>query len=76
MLIMRELTGGLYFGAHETGEQDGLRKATDIMTYDAVSYTHLFPFGNQKRMIAFVAKSYQPFNLQFRCKFTYRSLNL
>lgn len=34
MLIMRELTGGLYFGAHETGEQDGLRKATDIMTYD------------------------------------------
>lgn len=34
MMIMRELTGGLYFGTHQTVEEDGLRKATDILNYD------------------------------------------
>ncbi len=34
MMIMRELTGGLYFGTHETTEVDGVRKATDILNYD------------------------------------------
>lgn len=34
MMIMRELTGGLYFGARSTVEQDGVRKATDTLTYD------------------------------------------
>ena len=34
MLIMRELTGGLYFGEHKTVEEAGVRKATDILTYD------------------------------------------
>lgn len=34
MLIMRELTGGLYFGERKTEEVDGVRKATDTLTYD------------------------------------------
>ena len=34
MMIMRELTGGLYFGTHETVEVNGIRKATDILNYD------------------------------------------
>ena len=34
MMIMRELTGGLYFGIHQTVEENGIRKATDILNYD------------------------------------------
>lgn len=34
MLIMRELTGGLYFGERSTVTVDGVRKATDTLTYD------------------------------------------
>lgn len=34
MVIMRELTGGLYFGKRETTEENGIRKATDSLTYD------------------------------------------
>ena len=33
MLIMRELTGGLYFGERSTVEENGIRKATDTLTY-------------------------------------------
>ena len=31
MLIMRELTGGLYFGARHTTEENGVRKAVDTL---------------------------------------------
>lgn len=34
MLIMRELTGGLYFGERKTTEENGIRKAMDTLTYD------------------------------------------
>ena len=34
LLIMRELTGGLYFGARNTVEENGIRKATDTLVYD------------------------------------------
>ncbi len=32
-LVMRELTGGLYFGEREQGEKDGLRYAKDTLIY-------------------------------------------
>ena len=34
MMIMRELTGGLYFGERKTIEEDGIRKAIDTLSYD------------------------------------------
>ena len=34
MLIMRELTGGLYFGERHTTTENGVRKAVDTLTYD------------------------------------------
>lgn len=33
MMIMRELTGGLYFGERKTIEENGIRKAIDTLTY-------------------------------------------
>ena len=34
MLIMRELTGGLYFGERRTYKENGVTKAVDTLTYD------------------------------------------
>ena len=34
MMIMRELTGGLYFGERKTIEENGVRKAIDTLVYD------------------------------------------
>lgn len=34
MIIIRELTGGLYFGEKKTVVEDGVRKAIDTLTYD------------------------------------------
>lgn len=34
MIIVRELTGGLYFGARETVEKDGVMTAVDTLTYN------------------------------------------
>lgn len=34
MVIMRELTGGLYFGERRTVEENGVRKAVDTLSYD------------------------------------------
>ena len=34
MVIMRELTGGLYFGERHTVVENGIRKATDTLVYD------------------------------------------
>lgn len=34
MMIMRELTGGLYFGARKTVEEDGIKTATDTLVYN------------------------------------------
>lgn len=34
LMIMRELTGGLYFGERKTVEENGVRRAVDTLTYD------------------------------------------
>ncbi len=34
LLIMRELTGGLYFGERHTTEENGVKKAVDTLVYD------------------------------------------
>jgi len=34
MMIMRELTGGLYFGERKTIEENGIKKAIDTLAYD------------------------------------------
>ena len=34
MIIVRELTGGLYFGARKTEEQDGVMTAVDTLSYN------------------------------------------
>ena len=34
MMIMRELTGDLYFGERKTVEENGIRRAIDTLTYD------------------------------------------
>ena len=34
MVIVRELTGGLYFGERHTTEENGIRKGVDTLTYD------------------------------------------
>lgn len=34
MIIIRELTGGLYFGERKTVMENGIRKATDTLVYD------------------------------------------
>lgn len=34
MMIMRELTGGLYFGERKTIEENGVKKAIDTLSYD------------------------------------------
>ena len=34
LIIVRELTGGLYFGERKTVTENGIRKATDTLTYD------------------------------------------
>ena len=34
MIIVRELTGGLYFGARKTAEENGVRTAVDTLSYN------------------------------------------
>lgn len=45
MVIMRELTGGIYFGARETKEVDGVLKATDMLSYDENEIRRIAKWG-------------------------------
>lgn len=43
-MVMRELTGGLYFGDRKTVEENGVKKAIDTLTYDEMKYV-VSPMG-------------------------------
>lgn len=45
MMIMRELTGGIYFGDRKTEEVNGVKKATDILTYDENEIRRIAKWG-------------------------------
>lgn len=44
-VVMRELTGGLYFGARNTVEENGIRKATDTLIYDENEIKRIAKWG-------------------------------
>lgn len=44
-IIIRELTGGVYFGDHDTVIEDGIRKAVDIMPYDENEIRRILKIG-------------------------------
>ena len=44
-LVMRELTGGLYFGERKTVTENGVRKAIDTLTYDENEIRRIAKWG-------------------------------
>ena len=44
-VVMRELTGGLYFGERSTVEENGVLKATDTLTYDENEIRRIAKWG-------------------------------
>lgn len=44
-VVMRELTGGLYFGERQTITEDGVRKAIDTLTYDENEIRRIAKWG-------------------------------
>lgn len=44
-VVMRELTGGLYFGERKTVEENGVRKAIDTLTYDETEIRRIAKWG-------------------------------
>lgn len=49
-MIIRELTGGVYFGEHSTVTEDGIRKAVDIMPYDEKEIRRILKIGFETAM--------------------------
>lgn len=49
MVIMRELTGGLYFGERKTVEENGVLKAYDSLTYDENEIRRIAVKGLRRR---------------------------
>lgn len=41
MIIIRELTGGLYFGERKTVTENGVRKAADTLVYDEIEISRI-----------------------------------
>ena len=52
-IVMRELTGGLYFGERKTVVEDGIRKAIDTLTYNEIEIRRIakwaFEFAKKRR---------------------------
>ena len=44
-VVMRELTGGLYFGDRKTVQENGVRKAIDTLTYDENEIRRIAKWG-------------------------------
>ena len=44
-VVMRELTGGLYFGERKTIEENGVKKAIDTLTYDENEIRRIAKWG-------------------------------
>ncbi len=44
-VVMRELTGGLYFGERKTVEENGVRKAIDTLSYDENEIRRIAKWG-------------------------------
>lgn len=44
-MVMRELTGGLYFGDRKTVEENGVKKAIDTLTYDENEIRRIAKWG-------------------------------
>ena len=44
-VVMRELTGGLYFGDRKTVEENGVKKAIDTLTYDENEIRRIAKWG-------------------------------
>ncbi len=49
-VVMRELTGGLYFGERHTEEVNGIKKATDTLVYDENEIRRIAKWGFEVAM--------------------------
>lgn len=49
-VIVRELTGGVYFGEHKTWEEDGQRQALDLMPYSEEEIRRIARIGFETAM--------------------------
>ena len=45
LMIVRELTGGIYFGSHSTALEKGQKVATDVMSYSEVEIERIMRVG-------------------------------
>ena len=58
MMIMRELTGGLYFGERKTEEIDGVMTAKDSLTYNEEEIRRIDSSSLWRNVVEEVAKDY------------------